>query len=357
MNRKLLALAVTAALAAPLAAQAAPTVYGQLNMSLDMVDIDNGSDQFEVNSNASRLGLKGEEALTSGYTAIYKAEFGVAADDGVSTSTWNALLLDSTGTPVSDGFGFYNIDGQSDSVLSSRDIYLGLKANWGTVKLGNYDSPLKSSQGGVDQFNDMTYTDLATVISGDNRMSNLIGYESPVIADAITVKVALQPGEDTGTSDGLADVISASVAYEGNGLYLALAMDQGDGQGVNAGTDRDTIRLTGTYTMDALQLGAMIQTSELSDGAVDNQEQALLLSAAYTMGKNILKGQVISSTVEDMGPEDEETMMFAVGFDHNFTQTTKVYAQAAMAQVDNVGGVSGADGDGNVLTVGMQTKF
>lgn len=39
MNRKLLALAITAALAAPLAAQAAPTVYGQVNLSVDAVDL------------------------------------------------------------------------------------------------------------------------------------------------------------------------------------------------------------------------------------------------------------------------------------------------------------------------------
>ena len=42
MNRTLLALAVTAALATPLAAQAAPTVYGLLNLSVDMVDVDTG---------------------------------------------------------------------------------------------------------------------------------------------------------------------------------------------------------------------------------------------------------------------------------------------------------------------------
>ena len=81
MNRKLLALAVTAALAAPMAAQAAPTVYGQLNLSIDMVDAESlGVDAWEVNSNSSRLGVKGEEALGNGYSAVYKAEWGVSGD-------------------------------------------------------------------------------------------------------------------------------------------------------------------------------------------------------------------------------------------------------------------------------------
>lgn len=340
MNRKLLALAVSAALAAPLAAQAAPTVYGQLNLSVDMVDYEDDFekvDQWEVNSNSSRIGVKGEEALGNGYSAVYKIEYGVGADDGSA-----GTLTDDNGDDV-------------DSVLSSRDVYLGLKGNWGTVKLGRYDSPLKTSQGAVDQFNDMTYTDMANILRGDNRLSNSIGYESPKIADAITAKVTLQPGETTDGDDGPADAISASVAYEAGAFYAALAVDQGSGDG--AQLDEDTIRLTATYTMDALQLGALVQTSEASDGPVDSEEQSFLVSAAYTAGKNVFKGQVIMSTEEDLGAEDEETLMFAVGMDHNFTQTTKAFAQLGLGQVDNVDGADGNDGDLTVLTVGMQTKF
>lgn len=330
MNRKLLALAVTAALAAPFAAQAAPTVYGQLNMSIDKINVDNGPDQFEVNSNASRLGVMGEESLGNGYSAVYKIEGEV---DGDGDTTWDFV---------------------------DRDRYLGLKANWGTLKLGNFDSPLKSSQGGVDQFNDMKHLDMGQFIYGENRMKNLIGYESPKIADSITVKVAIQPGEDTAQSNGLADVFSASVAYEANGLYLALAADMGDGQNTTfgkAGTDRDTIRLTGTYTMDALQIGALLQTSKLSDGAVDNKQDSILVGAAYTMGKNVFRGEVISSTEDDLGPESQDTLAVAIGMDHNFTQMTKVYAQYGMAKVSNDGGINGVDVDASVLSVGMLTKF
>lgn len=42
MNRKLLALAIGAAFALPMAAQAAPTVYGQMNLSVDYVSFDDG---------------------------------------------------------------------------------------------------------------------------------------------------------------------------------------------------------------------------------------------------------------------------------------------------------------------------
>lgn len=326
MNRKLLALAITAALTAPFAAQAAPTVYGQLNLSVDMVDLEStGADEWQVNSNSSRLGVKGEEDLGNGYSAVYKVE-GVVDGDGDIGYDWD-----------------------------NRDRYLGLKGNWGTVKLGNYDSPLKSSQGTVDQFNDMNYLDMANVgIRGDNRLRNSIGYESPKIADSVTVKVTLQPGETTGGDDGPADAVSASVAFEQGGLYLAAAIDKGGDAG--AQLNQDNIRVTATYTMDALQLGALVQTSELSAGGGD--EESALLSAAYTAGKNVFKGQLIM-TNEEIGasPDDQETMVVALGMDHNFTGMTKAFAQLGMGQTDNVGGVNGADADDTIVTVGMQTKF
>lgn len=347
MNRKLLALAIAAALTAPFAAQAAPTVYGQLNLSVDMVDQESSGDldpftpgdqtldEFQVNSNSSRLGVKGEEDLGNGYSAVYKAEFGV--------------------------------DGDTASGLSGRDRYLGLKSTWGTLKLGAYDSPLKSSQGNVDQFNDMTFTDMHNYFYGENRMDNLIGYESPKIADSISIKLALQPGESTVSGDdSFADGMSASVAYEAAGLYLALAIDKDVNNdptngafSAAVGDGRDAVRLVATYAMDALQFGAMIQTSETSEegigGAAQDDEEGLLVSAAFTMGKNVLKGQVAMVNHDFGGGAEADDMFIGVGVDHNFTGMTKAFAQVSVLSSDNPGAV--ADTDDTVLTVGMQTKF
>lgn len=329
MNRKLLVLAVGAALSLPLVAQAAPTVYGLLNLSVDKVDAESmGIDNSQVNSNSSRLGVMGDEALGNGLSAIYKIE-GVVDGDG------------------DIGYDF-----------DARDRYLGLKGTFGTVKLGNFDSPLKTSQGTVDQFNDMSYLDMGKTIRGESRMSNLIGYESPKIADAITAKLVIQPGE-TNQDKSIAEAFSASVAYDAAGLYAALAYDnQVSSGGFSNASARDTLRLTGTYTMDTLQFGALVQTSKLSNGANDNKEDSLLLSAAYTMDKCVFKGQVITSNEEVGASSDEqETMLIAVGMDHNFTKMTKAYGQVGYAQVDNVGGVNGDDANDSVFSIGMQTKF
>lgn len=337
MNRKLLVLAVGAAMSLPLAAQAAPSIYGQLNLSVDkastndpsgvVADVAGSSDSWQVNSNSSRLGIMGEEALGNGLSAVYKIEYGVAADES----------------------------GTND--LTGRDRYLGLKGSLGTVKLGAFDSPLKTSQGTVDQFNDGRYTDMTGfgAVVGDNRMSNLIGYESPKFADALTAKVAIQPGE-TNADNSIANAFSAALAYEAAGLYAALAYDKNvsDG-GFNNTTARDTIRLTGTYTAGAMQLGAMLQTSEMSDDATTDDRDSLLLSAAFGLDDtNVAKAQFIY-TKADMGAAgDGKRMTLELGLDHNFTKMTKAYAQAAYAMTD----VSGSDDiDDAMFGVGMLTKF
>lgn len=349
MNRKLLALAIGAVMSLPLAAQAAPTVYGQLNLSVDRVDFEGagpgGADweETQLNSNASRLGVKGEEVLGDGLSAVYKAEWAVSGDTA----------------------------GAND--LTGRDRYLGLKSNsLGTIKLGAYDSPLKTSQGKIDQFNDLTYTDLGNFISGDNRLNNLIGYESPKVADALNINVAVQSGEDNGAGDD--DGQSLSVVYEAGGLYLAAAMDNDivDGLVVDLVTDlaaavpfpypgdealsRDAIRLTGVYSADTVQVGAMLQTSEFSndEAGFDLDEQSILLSASLAMGKNTLKGQLIMANADLGGGAEIDTTAIELGVDHNFTAMTKVFGQLALINVD---AGAGAESDNTVIGVGMQTKF
>lgn len=338
MNRKLLALAVASALTLPLAAQAAPTLYGQLNLSVDKVSTNapGGADNWQVNSNSSRLGVMGEEALGSGLSAVYKAEWGVAGD----------------------------VTGISD--LVGRDRYLGLKGNFGTVRLGAYDSPLKTSQGMVDQFNDMNFTDMANYIVGDNRLNNAIGYTSPKLADAVTLNAVIQPGEDPNgvrADSRLANAFSASAVFEQGGLYAALGIDKDVSNGnfssaVN--TARDTTRLTLAYTMDALQLGALLQTSEISEegaaSAFKDDQTALLLSAGFSLdSKNVVKGQLIMTKDEFAIPApDTEVTAIELGFDHNFTKMTKAYAQLGFAKTDNGGPT---DQEDSVISVGMHTRF
>jgi predicted porin len=100
MKKSMLALAVAAALAAPLAAQADTILYGSARVSVDFndetvpdgvtVDPATGNLQLEttdvsywdVVNNDSRLGVMGNEDLGGGLSAVYQYEFGVDVTEG-----------------------------------------------------------------------------------------------------------------------------------------------------------------------------------------------------------------------------------------------------------------------------------
>ncbi|MDP2228493.1 MAG: porin, partial [Moraxellaceae bacterium] len=271
MKRTLIALGVIAATVSPLTAQANPKIYGKMNMAIEAIDAESAAgvaieDNWRVSSYASRFGVRGDAELSPSLTAVYGIEWQVNADgDGTD--------------------------------LGQRNRFVGLKhQEMGTLKLGRLDTYLKLAQGRVDLFND-TKADIsdanhgaAAIFAGETRAANVIDYQSPKIAEAITIGLQFIPGEETGAAakyDGLTDGISSSVTYDKDGLFLSLAYDMEVAGNLaltaSPAGRRDTIRLAGSYKLSDLTLGAMYQVSEPVDPAAGTatEETAMLVSAAY----------------------------------------------------------------------------
>jgi len=84
MKKQLLALAIGSMVVAPSMALAekGPIVYGKANVSYENQD-DGDNDSWNLESNASRLGVKGEIDLeVQDLVAVYQAEFEISVDDG-----------------------------------------------------------------------------------------------------------------------------------------------------------------------------------------------------------------------------------------------------------------------------------
>ena len=292
-------------------------VYGKVNASI--VNNDSGSsDEWKLNSNASRVGVKGKTEISDGLYAIYKAEFEMCIDDG-------------------------DCKGQT---FSQRNIMAGIRGDFGTVWAGKHDSPTKLAQNKIDLFNDLE-GDIKNTFEGENRVSNIVAYTSPKV-NGFSATVAMIPGEgsdfdEDGNDDtGLADGISYSISYDMDNLYIAVAGDQDVDK-------QDLLRVVAQYKMDALKLGFMYQQNE--DNLNSKDESGYFISAAYKMDKTTLKAQY--GTIEDDVDGDEEETL-SLGADYKMAKNTKIY----VFYTDNTDSeVGSADDEDSSFGVGMEHKF
>lgn len=346
MNRKLLALAVGAALALPVAAQAAaPVLYGKLDVSLEHLDGEIGAADISdttLESNKSRLGIRGDEKLSNDLSVIYQVEYGVTVDG----------------------------DSANGPDLSARDRFLGLRHDsLGTLRAGRLNTPLKEVEGKVDVFNG-SRLDMENVFTGQNRASNSIAYTSPKIADALTLRYThiTETGSASGGNDGSGQ--SVSVVFEQDALYLAAALDNdvvgdADDGKLNApagsfyaasGLEFDTLRLVGGVKLGDLRLGALYQQAEVQGAAAGPEQTGLLLSAAYTANKWTFKGEYAMSEGEAGGVDIGEISQLSLGADYQWTQSFKVYGLVGLFEYDDATVVN-ADADLTLAGVGMALSF
>lgn len=339
MKRTLIALAVTAAVAAPMVAQAAPKVYGKLNLSVEQYeknyeDVSKLDEEYSrLQSNASRFGVKGEDELTATLSAVYMIEWQVDGDTAGTTD------------------------------LKGRNRYLGIKSQeLGTVKLGAYDTYLKLAQDKADLFNDL-FGDMEYVIAGENRVNNVVGYESPKLLDALQVNVMMQTQDNNNTTTAPhQNGVSSSIAYnnEDMGLYVALAMDNNMyGKTALSGTrESDSLRLVATYKIGDLFLSGVYGVSEASTtatGVPGFEETGMTFAAGYKIGDQTIKVSYGVAEADENTAAIQERTLLNVGVDHNFTSKTKAYAFYTMREEDKL--AANGDSDDAAIAVGLEHNF
>ncbi len=364
MKKLLLAAAVTTLSLS--AAQAAPTLYGKLNVSVDSYD--NGKDTVtELNSNASRLGVKGEEKLTEQLSAVYQAEWEVDVDGG-------------------------------DDVFKKRNIFAGLKwANLGTLKAGIMDTPFKDAGTGYrDVFNDYAHADIKEMMYGEERIENVIGIETdPKLLGGLVFALQTQQGESTsdttkyvdGKRDSLGDGLSTSLSYANKdigfeGVIAGNFKSVGDFAAVGiSNAPADAIRVGGSFDLGkigatGLSVGAMWQTAEISDysnikpftvtpayaGDYNKvEENAWLISATYKLANTpwTLKAQYQQADTDYAvlggASSDSSVDQWGIGADYKLNSQTKLFANAVQREWDN--SPKKGNADESVYGLGMEIKF
>lgn len=314
MKKSLLVSAICALVATPVLAS--PKFYGKANVSVQAAD--EGKDTFaEVTSNASRLGIKGSEVVKdSGLEVIYQAEFEV----------------------------FFDGDNGGDT-FSQRNIFIGLKTDYGTLKAGKFDTPLKEIQNKVDLFNDLEGDIKKMLTPNETRANDIVSYSSPRLA-GLAATLAYVPSESKASSAEveLDDGFSSSLSFTKSNVYLALAYDRNIGRASSAALlDEDTLRVVGQFTIGGFQIGALYEIMDVEGR--DSNEDAVLASLQYSWDKLALKAQ---HGVSDLSRTNGRNS--SIGADYAFDKSLKAFTYYTLIESD-------VTLDNEYLGLGLEYKF
>ncbi|MHB1176258.1 MAG: porin [Sulfuriferula sp.] len=367
MNKKLIALAIAGAFAAPLAMadNGNVTIYGEFAGSVDSVDGGSYSPvvattpktgginaatterRTRVSSNNSFIGFKGSEDLGNGLSAIWQFEQSIAIDQQNKNDTAGVV-----------GAGNQ----------SHRTTFVGLASKqMGTVQLGLIDTPFKTSLGPLDAFGQHTLADYRSIIGmvgganlGSFRAQNAVQYVSPKMGGFFIkalYSAANEAGNDTGNATtgavtGLSNphLYSISGTYASGPLYGVLAYE--DIKSVTSSTvdfHYKNWRAGAAYKFGDLKIGLGFERID-GDGNVavgsanTISRNAWYVPVTYAMGNNTLKlaftkagsSNQKSAAGADLSGSDG-AKQWSLGVDHNFSKRTKLYALYTRVNNDSNG--------------------
>ncbi|WP_044412125.1 porin [Thiomicrospira microaerophila] len=294
MKKNVLALAIGAAMtAAYVPAMAEMKVSGRAHMSVDHMD--NGADsKMDLSSNSSRIRFAGKKDITEGLQGFVQLE---------TTINLDRRAEDSSGT-------------RGDTFMT-RDSFLGFKGDFGTVRLGYFDTPTKKVRSFTDMFGDRV-GDARNMTQGtfDQRFHNSIHYQAPAMS-GLTFDIQYstdnrgRSGEQVATT-GERDSVSTSLTFKSGDLTAMLAYEA-QGRGDNA-KDWTAVRLGATY--------------------------------------NVAKGFRVAGFFEDADKNSNDNTVIGVGTYYDMTPEYRLRAQYYIA------GESSAKKDGaNMLALGVDRRF
>ncbi|RMX07639.1 porin [Corticibacter populi] len=305
MNKKL-AFALIPLLAAGAAqAQSSVTLYGRINTTLERQKVESFDSSTGLVSNASFIGFKGSEDLGNGLKAGFVLEQEVDATDGSN----------------SNGFG--------------RQSELYLSGNFGTLRLGNYNSAAYTATADyISLHNHDTGTSADALYAYIVPNTAKIGYVTPDLA-GFTLELGFNPKDNQGTSKNAYDL---AASYKLGNFDL--------GGGYAKWDDAEAYTLRALYNNGALALGGYVQYDDNGFGAGLGDRWGARLVAAYYFGASELHANVGWADDYD-NLNDSAATQFTLGYNYNLSKRTKLYGFYTRVDNDsNAGygtGVTGKD--------------
>ena len=350
MKSRFIAVIIGAILAGGMGvAQADAQIFGHIDTSIDAIDVDGGSDDINLNCTTCSVGFKGSEDLGNGLKAIFKLDF----------------QYDTTVRNDGDGVGGVSGDGDNNnSGLLDRDQWLGLKGNFGQVRVGTISTGYKSHGAMIDplyrtalQGRDHGLQSSYHSGAGEElhgRATNTIRYDSPSFNGLKAVAHYTLDRDETGEDE---DPFGIGASYESGGILVFA--DYLDNQQSGA-TEENAWKIGGKYSMG--MFGLMGQYEDFEEGS--DELNVWHIAGTATMGNSMLYLGFGKGDHDDLA--NSEYTAWTLAAMHSLSKRTQAYV--GFSQVDCDGGaganlsacrVDGSNVNGEIdqFSLGMKHKF
>jgi predicted porin len=338
MKKSLIALAALASFAGLASAQSSVTLFGIVDATLAFGMGDGGDKVQLTNSgyNSSRLGFRGTEDLGGGMSASFWLEAGLANDNGEGAATNTNNQASGTGAAVNGRQG----------LTFNRRSTVSLAGGWGEMRLGRDYTPQFWNLTVFDPFGTNGVGTTAVLLNPggltdpiSTRASNSIGYFLPGNLGGFYGQIQYYMGENTDNTPAKDDGTGLGVrgGFASGPFNVALAYSKtnfllGDVETWNVGGQWDfgVAKLMGNYVSNKLD-GSVVGTS------IDGK--------GYTIGGLIPVGAgeirlAYSAYEAELALSTPEIQKIAVGYVHNLSKRTAVYATYAYLENDGGAGIA-----------------
>lgn len=293
-------------------------IYGRAHLSVD--HLNNGSNSgLNVSSNASRFGIRGSHQAQDNLAVLLQIENTIRLDEG--SGDW-----------------------------ASRNSFLGLQGDFGLVRAGFFDTPLKTVRSRTDLFSDQV-GDARNIVRGggvdlDRRFRNGLHYQTPNL-HRITLDIHFSPHDRTGsTTNNKDDAMSGSVTFDNKELMLMLAYERRNRM---EGASLSGMRAGASYRLsEQWRLTAFWQHSE---NVSSSDRTAYGIGVSYRINDVYsLKGQLYHAASADT--DESGATMLSLGIDHRIGRNLTLYGAAAITNnQQNASFNVSAGGHGKSLTI------
>ncbi|HJV84083.1 MAG TPA: porin [Noviherbaspirillum sp.] len=343
MKKTLLALAVMGALAGTASAQSNVTVYGVLDIALNVADngasansrtisLDNGTQL------PSRIGFKGVEDLGGGLSASFQLENGFNSDSGAITQTGR---------------------------LFGRQAWVGLNGAFGSVKFGRQWAPLFLALAEIDPFEVGLAGDASLMFGSGTyplRTDNTVNYSLPAM-NGLTGQVSYILGETPGSTSANRQY-GVGLGYANGPINVQFGYHNANSTNTTVApatvADAKHLLLGGVYDFGVVKAhlgyGDSTRDSTVAGSAVKDRNWMAGLSAPIGVGT--LMFSYIRNNVRNVANAD--STMLALGYSHALSKRTSVYTSYSHTSNEANAAMGGAAANGNdtsLFNVGIRHKF